>query len=90
MTTSELRCHSVGVFCRQLLTAALVLVPSQAAIAGHVFYAGTHDHSTMGVATGAQPVSTYFDVPASIEMGAGRLAVAANGIPSPPVAITVN
>ena len=32
---------------------------------GHVFYARTHDHSTMGVATGNGPVSTNFDVPAA-------------------------
>jgi hypothetical protein len=31
----------------------------------HVFYARTHDHSTMGVATGTATVSTNFDVPAS-------------------------
>ena len=57
---------------------------------GHVFYARTHDHSSMGVATGGLPVSTYFDVPANMETGAGRLEVVANGIPSPAVAITVN
>jgi len=57
---------------------------------GHVFYARTHDHSTMGVATGGQTVSTFFDVPAKMETGAGKLEVVANGIPSQPVAITVN
>lgn len=57
---------------------------------GHVFYAKTHDHSTMGVATGSTPVSTNFDVPASIETGASMLEVVANGIPSSPVSITVN
>jgi hypothetical protein len=30
---------------------------------GHVFYARTHDHSTMGVATGSALVSTNSDVP---------------------------
>jgi hypothetical protein len=49
---------------------------------GHVFYARTHDHSTMGVATGAAVVSTYFDVPSVIESGASTLQVVANGIPS--------
>ena len=34
---------------------------------GHVFYAKTHDHSTMGVATGNSLVSTNFDVPAGME-----------------------
>jgi hypothetical protein len=57
---------------------------------GHVFYARTHDHSTMGVATGTAPVSTNFDVPAGMETGASTIEVVANGIPSNPVAITVN
>jgi len=55
----------------------------------HVFYARTHDHSTMGVATGSEMVSTNFDVPSSIETGASTLEVVANGIPSAPVSITV-
>ncbi len=57
---------------------------------GHVFYARTHDHSTMGVATGTAIVSTNFDVPAGMETGASKLEVVANGIPSTAVAITVN
>jgi Kelch motif len=57
---------------------------------GHVFYAKTHDHSTMGVATGTKIVSTNFDVPAGTETGASSLVVVANGIPSPAVSITVN
>jgi hypothetical protein len=57
---------------------------------GHVFYARTHDHSTMGVATGNATVSTHFDVSASTETGASTLVVVANGIPSPPVSVTVN
>jgi hypothetical protein len=56
---------------------------------GHVFYARTHDHSTMGVATGNTTVSTHFDVPAGMETGASSLVVVANGIPSSAVAITV-
>jgi len=56
---------------------------------GHVFYARTHDHSTMGVATGNQTVSTNFDVPSGIETGASSLVVVANGIPSAPVSLTV-
>jgi hypothetical protein len=56
----------------------------------HVVYAKTHDHSTMGVATGKAKVSTNFDVPAGIETGASSLQVVANGIPSNPVNITVN
>jgi hypothetical protein len=55
----------------------------------HVSYARTHDHSTMGVATGTKSVSTNFDVPSGIETGASSLVVVANGIPSKPVAVTV-
>ena len=55
----------------------------------HVFYARTHDHSTMGVATGTATVSTNFDVPATMETGASKLSVVANGIPSVAVSVTV-
>jgi hypothetical protein len=57
---------------------------------GHVSYARTHDHSTMGVATGSKLVSTHFDVPSGMETGASTLEVVANGIPSVSVAIVVN
>src|SRR6185312_2684191 len=57
---------------------------------GHVFYARTHDHSSMGVATGSATIMTNFDVPAGMETGARKLEVVANGIPSTKVAITVN
>ncbi|HEX3431344.1 MAG TPA: hypothetical protein VHT03_10690 [Rhizomicrobium sp.] len=56
---------------------------------GHVFYARTHDHSTMGVATGSETVWTHFDVPPAMETGAGMLEVVANGIPSDPVEVVV-
>jgi hypothetical protein len=56
----------------------------------HVFYAKTHDHSTMGVATGSAIVFTNFDVPAGAETGASTLEVVANGIPSKKVSVTVN
>ena len=55
---------------------------------GHVFYARTHDHSFMGVAS-LNTVSTNFDVPQHIESGASTLVVIANGIASDPVAILV-
>ncbi len=57
---------------------------------GHVVYARTHGHSSMGVATGATPVTTNFDVPATAETGATTLVVIANGIASTPVAVTIN
>jgi hypothetical protein len=56
---------------------------------GHVFYARTHGHSTMGVATGSTPVSTNFDVPGNIEGGSSSLVVVANGIASQPVNVSV-
>jgi len=57
---------------------------------GHVFYTHTHDHSTMGVATGDKIVSTHFDVSSGTETGASSLIVVANGIASTAVPITVN
>jgi hypothetical protein len=57
---------------------------------GHVFYARTHDPSTMGVATGNEAVSVEFDVPSTVETGASTLVVVANGIPSKEVNITVH
>jgi Bacterial Ig-like domain (group 3) len=56
---------------------------------GHVFYSRTHDHSTMGVATGSATVSTNFDVPSGIETGPGTLVVIADGIPSAPLSVNV-
>ena len=49
---------------------------------GSIYYAKTHGHSTMGVATGSTAVSTNFDVPANMPSGACELYVVANGIPS--------
>jgi hypothetical protein len=66
----------------------LVRITNQSS--GHVFYARTHNHSTMAVATGNAIVFTNFDVPAAMETGASFLQVVANGIPSPSVAVTVN
>ena len=57
---------------------------------GHVVYARTHDHSSMGVATGSAIVSTSFDVPADTETGASSLVVVANGIASAPASVMVN
>jgi hypothetical protein len=55
---------------------------------GHVFYARTHDHSSMGVAS-AQSVSTFFDVSLQTETGESKLEVVVNGIASKPVAVLV-
>ncbi|HET6275163.1 MAG TPA: hypothetical protein VFE16_04400 [Candidatus Cybelea sp.] len=64
------------------------LVRIVATASGRVTYCRTHGTSFMGVASG-QSVSTSFDVPPDIESGAGTLVVVANGIPSAPVAVTV-
>ncbi|HWY19625.1 MAG TPA: hypothetical protein VNX26_00295 [Candidatus Acidoferrum sp.] len=66
----------------------LVRITNQAT--GHIFYARTHDHSTMAVATGSTVVSTNFDVPTVMETGPSSLEVVANGIASASVSITVN
>lgn len=66
----------------------LVRITNQAS--GHVVYARTHGHSTMGVATGMSVVSTSFDVPANAEAGESSLVVVANGIASNPVTVLVN
>jgi hypothetical protein len=55
---------------------------------GHVFYARTHDHSSMAVASKA-PVHTTFDVSPMQETGRSKLEVVANGIPSTPVFVQV-
>jgi hypothetical protein len=57
---------------------------------GHVFYERTHNHSSMGVATGSAVVSTQFDVSPATEVGASSLVVVANGIASMPIDVTVN
>ncbi len=57
---------------------------------GHVFYARTHGHSTMAVATGSETVSTEFDVPGNVEDGLSTLVVIANGIASQPVSVNVS
>jgi len=56
---------------------------------GHVFYARTHDFTSMGVATGSAIVSTQFDVPTKTEKGASQLEVVTNGIASNPVSVTI-
>jgi hypothetical protein len=61
-------------------------------LTGHKFFARTHDHSTMAVATGGAVTSTMFDIlPTSsgTEFGDSTLVVIANGIPSKPVGIIV-
>jgi hypothetical protein len=56
---------------------------------GHVKYLKTHDHSTMGVATGNSPVSTLADLSTLIETGLSTLQVVANGIASNGVTVQV-
>lgn len=54
----------------------------------NVYYARTHDHSTMAIAYSGQ-ASTTFDVSAATETGLADLQVIANGIASPPVTVNV-
>jgi len=56
---------------------------------GHVFYARTHDHSTMAIATGSAIVSTMVDIPANAEAGSSRFEIVANGIASRPRQVTI-
>jgi hypothetical protein len=56
---------------------------------GHVFYARTHDHSSMGVRHLGSLASTNFDVPANAETGTTKMEVVANGIPSNPITVMV-
>jgi hypothetical protein len=55
----------------------------------HVFYARTHDHSTMAIATGTAIVSTMVDIPANTETGTSRIEVVANGIASKAKRVTI-
>ena len=55
---------------------------------GHVFYARTHDHSSMAVASD-DPVATRFDVSRLQESGPSKLEVVANGIASRAVPVMV-
>jgi hypothetical protein len=57
--------------------------------AGKIFYGRTFSWSNTGVATGSQPVSTYFTLPPGVRRGTFQLSVVANGIPSDPVTFTV-
>ncbi len=55
---------------------------------GDVFYARTHDHSTMGIAYSGE-ASTTFDVSPKTVNGLYSLQVIANGIASPAVTVSV-
>lgn len=56
----------------------------------HVRYCRTHDHTSMGVATGATVITTNVDIPGDLDLGDAMLFVVANGIPSKPFAVTVS
>jgi hypothetical protein len=58
--------------------------------AGKVVYCRTHKFNS-GVATGTRVVSAQFDIPATgLALGAARLQVVTNGIPSAAVSVTIN
>ncbi|HVT12766.1 MAG TPA: kelch repeat-containing protein [Fimbriimonadaceae bacterium] len=54
-----------------------------------VYYCRTFGHSTMGVQTGTNSVSTNFVVPRTVPAGKKQLHVVANGVPSDPVSVYV-
>jgi hypothetical protein len=56
---------------------------------GHVFFARTHDHSSMAVRKLGSITSTHFDVPAAAETGTSTMIVVTNGIPSNPITVMV-
>ena len=56
---------------------------------GDIVYCRTHDHSTMGIQTGAAIHTTNFTIPASAPFGSYRLCVIANGISSDCVGVAV-
>jgi hypothetical protein len=64
-----------------------VFVPCPKVCPSLVYYCRTHDHSSMGVATGNLPVSTSFDCPNVPIDTSGLLQIVANGIPSNPEAV---
>jgi hypothetical protein len=56
---------------------------------GHVFYARTHDHSTMAVGFSG-PAYTHVDIPSSMESGPANLQVVVNGIASQNYPVGIN
>ncbi len=56
---------------------------------GKVVYARTHNFSTMAVGSSAT-ATAEFDVPSTIASGQSTLVVVTNGIPSPPVTVTIS
>ena len=56
---------------------------------GHVFYARTHDHSSMALRRLGSITSTHFDVPTAAETGTTTMVVVTNGIPSNPITVMV-
>ena len=58
-------------------------------VTGHVFYARTHNHSSMGVAN-PNRVYTHFDVSPDTEPGISDLQVVCNGIASARITVNVN
>jgi hypothetical protein len=54
-----------------------------------VIYCRTAHHSTMGLATGSEPVSTVLSIPPAVPPGGYDLVVVANGIASDPVPVTI-
>ena len=58
-------------------------------VTGHVFYARTHNHSSMAIVN-PNRVYTHFDVSPDTETGLSDLQVVCNGIASLPITVNVN
>ena len=56
---------------------------------GHVRYARTFDHSSMGVATGLSIQYTHFKIPFGTELGESELCIVVNGISSECVKVDI-
>ncbi len=56
---------------------------------GSMQYVKTHDHSTMGIATGGTTVSTQVDLPTGLPPGDYQLQLVTNGVPSNTVPLTI-
>jgi hypothetical protein len=80
--------NSYGDECGVATNYPLVRITNAAT--GHVFYCRAHDPSTMAIATGSAVVTTDFEVPVTVELGAATLEVVANGLASLPRGIVVH
>jgi hypothetical protein len=67
----------------------IVRITTTSTTPAHVFYARTFNHSTRAIGPSVTG-TTSFTVPAATNVGAARLELVANGIPSTAVSVTIN